>query len=130
MKTICMLAAITTAGVMLASAGTVGAQHHVTRADVNGEWNATLSLEQGSHDLSLVFAITDSAFAGQVYDGGRLFGPMEHGTLSGDTVRFAVEQLGFTGVITGARMNVALVVYNGTTRTFVAVKRPDAKKGL
>jgi hypothetical protein len=121
--------AIACIGLCIVSAGAASAQQQVTRADVNGEWKGVLDLEGGRHDLSLVFELTDSAFVGWVYDTGRVFGQMERGTLSGDTVRFYIDQLAFTGVITGPKMTITLIVYNGGTRRFVATKKPSDNKG-
>jgi hypothetical protein len=112
---------------MVAPVGAIGAQAHATRALINGEWEGTLALEGGTHPLSIVFEITDSAFAGKVFDGGQLFGQMKRGTMSGDTVRFYIDKLFFTGVIAGSKMKIALVMYNGTTRNFVASRRPGDK---
>jgi hypothetical protein len=123
-------AAIICAGLILASAGAVPAQQKpVTRADVNGEWNGVLDLEGGSHPLTFVFELTDSAFAGRVYDSGQSFGEMERGRFVADTVQFYAADLRFTGVIAGAKMKVALIVFNGSTRTFEMTKKPDPKKG-
>lgn len=118
--------------VMLAAlGGTASAQHaHPTIADVNGEWVGNLDLEGGTHHLSFVFKLTDSTFAGSVYDNDQLFGEMERGSFSGDTVKFSLDKLQFTGVITGQTMKVALIVYNGSTRNFVMTrKRADAGGG-
>lgn len=104
-------------------------QPHVTRSDVNAEWHGILELEGGTHNLAFVFKLTDSTFAGTVYDGGQNFGEMERGTFSGDTVKFTIDRLAFTGVITGTRMKIALIVYNGSTRNFVATKVQGDKKG-
>jgi hypothetical protein len=43
----------------------------------------------------------------------------------GDTVHFTVDRLDFTGVVTGSRMRVALIVSNGSTRRLTLTKRPD-----
>jgi hypothetical protein len=51
-------------------------------------------------------------------------GKIEGGSLVGDRVHFKVGRLDFTGVITGSRMKVDLIVYNGSTRTFALVKTP------
>lgn len=121
--------AITHVTLALGLAGSAAAQAHVTRADVNGAWEGVLALEGGAHNLSLVFALSDSAFVGSVNDGGQPFGAMERGVLSGDTVKFYVDKLYFTGVIAGSRMTIALVMYNGTTRHFTATKRPAEGRG-
>ena len=112
-----------------AAAGVVAQQKPVTRADVNGEWTGTLDLEGGSHPLTFVFQVTDSAFAGTIYDNGQGWGPMERGRFVADTVQFYAQTLRFTGVISGTKMKVALIVYNGSTRTFTMTKQPPEKKG-
>ena len=100
----------------------------VTRAALNGDWTGILSLDNTQPQISMVFQLTDSSFAGKVYDDGKLFGPMESGTLIGNVVHFKVDRFEFTGTISGTRMTVDLVVYNGTVRRFVATKMPGAQK--
>jgi hypothetical protein len=115
------------------SASAAGAQtqpHHPTRADLNGEWTGRLELEGGTHDLSLVFQLSDTAFAGVMYDAGRRFGDMESGTFSGDTVKFKIADLVFTGVMTGTTMKIDLIVFNGSTRKFVMTKKTTDRGGL
>ena len=105
-------------------------QNHLTAADVNGEWVGKLDLEGGTRHLAFMFKLTDSTFAGRVYADDQLFGEMEKGSLTGDTVKFFVDKLQFTGVISGPTMKVALIVYNGSTRNFVVTrKRADAGGG-
>ena len=101
------------------------AQPPVTRASLNGEWTGTLVLDNSQPRISLVFALTDSAFAGKVYSDSDLMGEMEDGSLVGNRVHFKLGRLDFTGVITGARMKVDLIVYNGSTRNFTLVKTPS-----
>lgn len=98
-------------------------QTRPTVADVNGEWVGNLALEGGTHHLAFVFHTTDSTFAGTVYDDERLFGEMERGSFSRDTVKFFIDKLQFTCVIAGSSMKVALIVYNGSTRNFVMTRK-------
>ena len=98
-------------------------------ADLNGEWVGALELEGGTHNLSFVFKSADSTFAGTVYDNDEFFGEMERGSFSGNTVKFSVDKLQFTGVINGRTMKVALIVYNGSTRNFTMTKKLDRKNG-
>ncbi|HEV8233875.1 MAG TPA: hypothetical protein VGP84_04720, partial [Gemmatimonadaceae bacterium] len=103
------------------------AQREVSRAQLNGEWTGKLVLDNSQPVVTFVFALTDTSFAGTVYNDGTSMGAMEGGTLAGNRVHFTVGQLDFTGVITGARMKVDLIVYNGTTRTFTVTKTPETK---
>jgi len=105
------------------TAGAVGAQT-VTRKTLNGEWTGTLKLDNSSPRMELVFALSDSAFAGKVYADGQLFGQMEDGSLRGDTVHFKAGGLDFTGVVKGVRMAVDLIVYNGSTRKLNLTQTP------
>lgn len=123
MRTLIALAVAVAAQV--ASAQTTPA---VPRSAVNGEWTGTLVLDNSSPQLSVVFAITDSAFGGKVYLDGGLFGSMEEGSLNGSTVHFKVDRLDFTGVVSGTRMKVVVIVYNGSTRNFTLTKVPGAPK--
>ena len=103
------------------------AQREVSRASLNGEWTGTLVLDNSQPAVTLVFALTDTSFAGTVYTDGTTVGKMDGGTLAGNRVHFTVGRFDFTGVITGARMKVDLIVYNGTTRTFTVTKAPEMK---
>lgn len=100
----------------------------IPRSALNGEWTGTLVLDNSSPKLSVVFALTDTAFAGKVYVDGGLFGTMQDGSLNGSTVHFKVDRLDFTGVITGTRMKVDLIVFNGTTKQFTLTRVPDNPK--
>lgn len=100
----------------------LGAQQSVSRAALNGEWSGVLVLDNSEPRISLVFALTDSTFEGKVYSDGAVMGPMEGGTLTGNRVHFTLGRLDFTGTVTGVRMKVDLIVYNGTTRSFVVLK--------
>ncbi|HZI43482.1 MAG TPA: hypothetical protein VFD67_17320 [Gemmatimonadaceae bacterium] len=100
------------------------AQQTVTRASVNGEWTGTLVLDNSSPRIALVFALTDSTFVGKVYSDSDLMGEMEDGSLMGNRIHFKLGRLDFTGVITGSRMKVDLIVYNGSTRNFTLIKTP------
>ena len=91
---------------------------------LNGEWTGTLVLDNSSPRVALVFQLTDSAFAGKVYTDGQLLGDMRQGSIRGDTVHFQVDRLDFTGVVTGERMKISLIVYNGSTRTLTMTKTP------
>ena len=100
------------------------AQQTVTRASLNGEWTGTLVLDNSQPRIALVFTLTDSTFAGKVYSDSDLMGEMADGSLAGNRVHFKVGRLDFTGRITGSRMTVDLIVYNGSTRNFTLVKTP------
>lgn len=97
------------------------------RRALNGEWTGTLVLDNSKPYLALVFDATDSSLAGKVYSDGSLMGPMEKPSVRGDTVHFTIDRLDFTGRISGAAMNVSLIVYNGTTRTFTLRKTPELR---
>ena len=101
------------------------AQETLTHAQLNGEWTGTLALDNSTPRLALVFALTDSTFAGKVFADGTLFGEMEKGTVVGNRVHFKVDRFDFTGVVTGARMKIDLIVYNGSTRTLTVIKTPE-----
>ena len=103
------------------------AQRAVSRAQLNGEWTGKLVLDNSQPAVTLVFALTDTSFAGTVYNDGTSMGAMEGGTLAGNRLHFTVGRFDFTGVITGTRMKVDLIVYNGSTRTFTLTKTPEAK---
>lgn len=114
----------------LCSAHMANAQagHTLSPKELNGEWTGTLVLDNSSPRVALVFQLTDSAFAGKVYSDGQLLGDMRQGGIRRDTVHFQVDRLDFTGVVTGERMNVALIVFNGSTRTFTMTKTPETPK--
>jgi len=114
--------------VLLLSANGAGAQERLTRASLSGEWEGSLALDAGVHAISLVFRLADTSFVGSVYDGGQEFGAMEHVALVHDTVHFIAGGLDFTGVVSGKRMKMALIVFNGSTRNFELTKRPDPPK--
>lgn len=101
------------------------AQQPVSPTALNGEWTGVLTLDNSQPRLALVFAVTDSTFAGKVYSDGSLMGDMEEGSLSGNRVHFKLGRLDFTGVVTGVRMKIDLIVYNGSTRNFTLTKTPS-----
>ncbi|HEY2855896.1 MAG TPA: hypothetical protein VGJ18_23865 [Gemmatimonadaceae bacterium] len=103
----------------------VRAQQPVPPTALNGEWTGVLTLDNSQPRLALVFAITDSSFAGRVYSDGTLMGEMEDGSLSGNRLHFKLGRLDFTGVVTGVHMKVDLIVYNGSTRNFTLTKTPS-----
>lgn len=117
--------------VLLASApcGRLACQLPVPRASLNGEWTGTLLLDNSQPRVALVFALSDSTFTGKVYSDATFMGDMEDGSLVGSRVHFKVGRLEFTGDITGSRMKVDLIVYNGSTRTFTLVKTPTTSPG-
>jgi hypothetical protein len=92
---------------------------------VNGEWTGALLLDNSSPQLSLDFALTDTSFKGMVYADGKEFGAMEGGSLRGNKVHFKANGLDFTGTVTGAKMAVDLIVYNGSTRKLTLTKTPS-----
>lgn len=111
----------------IVSASSIAAQSRsVSHAELNGEWNGPITLDAGTQTLALVFRATDSTLAGTVYSDGNKFGDMENVTLAGTTVHFKMDHLDFTGVIDGATMKVALIVYNGSTRNLTLKKVPVA----
>jgi hypothetical protein len=109
---------------LVAPCPSAAAQPTVTRASLNGEWTGTLVLDNSTPRIALVFALTDSTFAGKVYSDSDLTGEMEDGSLVVNRVHFKLGRLDFTGVITGSRMKLDLIVYNGSTRNFTLVKTP------
>ncbi len=90
-----------------------------------GEWSGPLQMDSGTRNLSLEFHLTDSAFTGTVYMDGDSFGTMQNASVRADTVHFTLDRLDFTGVIHGPRMNVALIMYNGSTRHLTLEKRAE-----
>ena len=100
------------------------AQQPLSASTLNGEWTGVLVLDNSQPRISLVFAITDSTFAGKVYSDASFMGDMEEGSLSGNRVHFKIGRLDFTGVVTGVHMKVDLIVYNGSTRHFTLTKTP------
>ena len=110
---------------LIAHTGSAQTKPAVSRKALNGEWTGTLVLDNSSPRLAIVFALTDSSFAGKVYVDGSFFGPMEGGSLNGATVHFKVDRLDFTGVVSGARMKVDLIVYNGSTKNLTLTRVPD-----
>lgn len=100
------------------------AQQPVTREQLNGEWTGTLVLDNSSPRIALVFRLTDSTFAGVAYADGDSLGEMQDGSLVGNQVHFKVDRFDFTGTITGVSMKIDLIVFNGSTRTFVVRKSP------
>jgi hypothetical protein len=119
--------AVSSIACLFASAAT--AQIPLTPAQLNGDWRGTLVLDNSSPQLVLEFNVTDSTFAGKVYADGDLMGPMEQGSRDGNRVHFKVGRFDFTGVVTGARMKIDLIVYNGSTRTFTATKVSGGPSG-
>lgn len=109
----------------VASPRSVGAQQPLTAAALNGEWTGVLALDNSQPRIALVFAVTDSSFAGKVYSDASLMGDMEDGSISGNRVHFKLGRLDFTGVVTGVHMKVDLIVYNGSTRNFTLTKTPQ-----
>ena len=108
-----------------AASRTVSAQQPVAPAALNGEWTGVLTLDNSQPRLALVFAVTDSTFAGKVYSDGSFMGDMEEGSISGDRVHFRLGRLDFTGVVRGVHMKVDLIVYNGSTRNLTLTKTPS-----
>jgi len=104
------------------------AQMVTTRAAMAGEWDGTLALEGGTHHLSFIFRIADSTLTGYVNDNGDTFGNMESLSLSGDTVRFTLQGLEFTGVVSGTTMNIDAVMFNGNHRQMTAAKVQEKAK--
>src|SRR5436305_5125682 len=88
------------------------AQQAPTRTSLNGEWTGKLVLDNSQPMIAVVFALTDTSFAGKVYADGTVMGDIEGGTLSGSRVHFTVGRFDFTGAVTGTRMKVDLIVYN------------------
>jgi hypothetical protein len=113
---------------LIAHAATAQVGRTLSPKRLNGEWTGTLALDNSSPRVALVFQLTDSAFAGKVYTDGQLMGDMQGGSVTGDTVHFKIDRLDFTGVVTGERMSVALIVYNGSTRNFSLTKTPELPK--
>lgn len=104
------------------------AQKSELAARLPGEWDGDLALDAGVHHLAMIFHRADSTVTGYVNDGGQSFGNMDELKVSGDTVRFSVQGLAFTGVVRGATMDIDLIVYNGNHRKFSAVKLDEKAK--
>ena len=113
-------------------ARSVGAQVPSTPAAVaiNGTWTGTLVLDNSSPRIELVIEASDSLVTGKVYSDGALMGPVEEGSRAGSKIHFKLDRLDFTGVVTGARMAVDLIVYNGTHRALTLVRTPDTKDSV
>ncbi|HXT14232.1 MAG TPA: hypothetical protein VN706_01295 [Gemmatimonadaceae bacterium] len=107
---------------------TVARSQTISRATINGEWTGTLVLDNSQPSVSMVFQLTDSTLAGKVYNDGALMGPMEQMSITGNVIHFKVGRFDFTGTVAGTRMAVSLIVYNGTTRKFTAIKSPGAPR--
>jgi hypothetical protein len=104
------------------------AQQATAGAKLAGEWDGDLALDAGVHHLALIFHGADSTLTGYVNDGGQGFGNMDDLKASGDTVRFSVQGLAFTGVVRGSKMDIDLIVFNGNHRKFSAVKLDEKAK--
>jgi hypothetical protein len=126
---------IGTFAALLLVGGVASAQSPLKPVDVAGEWEGVLALEGGSHPLNFTFRIADSTLAGTVYADGQKWGEMERITVKGDTVHFTlanVEQFDFTCVIKGRNLNLAMIMWNGSTRNFALRKKinlPDPGSG-
>lgn len=115
------------AAVVLIS-GTASAQKSPLRATLAGEWDGALALDAGTHPLAFIFNVSDTTLTGYVNDGGQSFGNMDDLKTAGDTVRFTVQGLAFTGVVSGRTLNIDLIVFNGSHRKFSATKVDDKAK--
>ena len=107
---------------LASGAAAAHAQQPTTPAQLTGEWNGTLVLDNSSPRLTLVFQATDTSVAGKVYNDGDLMGEMQNASLKGNVVHFKVDRLDFTGRITGASMAVDLIVFNGSHRSLTLTK--------
>jgi len=116
---------IAAASMVSGSPRSARAQQPLTPATLNGEWTGVLTLDNSQQRIALVFAVTDSSFAGKVYSDASLMGDMEEGSVSGSRVHFKIGRLDCTGVVTGMHMKVDLIVYNGSTRNFTLTKTPS-----
>jgi hypothetical protein len=123
-----MTRALTLLMLLIAHTAMAQVREKLSPTRLNGEWTGTLVLDNSAPRIAVVFQLTDSTFAGKVYTDGQLMGDMQAGSVSGDTVHFNIDRLDFTGVVTGERMKVALIVYNGSTRTFTLTKTPELPK--
>jgi len=101
---------IAAASMVSGSPRSARAQQPLTPATLNGEWTGVLTLDNSQPRIALVFAVTDSSFAGKVYSDASLMGDMEEGSVSGSRVHFKIGRLDFTGVVTGMHMKVDLIV--------------------
>jgi len=99
-------------------------QQTVTAAQLNGDWSGTLFLDNSHPVIRLSFAISDTAFAGEVYLDGQSMGKMTDGSIDGSRVHFRLDTYDLTGTVSGTAMRISLIMYNGSTRTFVATKNP------
>jgi len=100
----------------------------LTPKQLNGEWTGTLVLDNSSPQLALVFEVKDStSFSGKVYNDGEVMGEMEDGRITGNRVHFKLGQLDFTGTVNGPKMQVDLIVYNGSLRKLTLTKTPERK---
>lgn len=100
----------------------------LTAKQLNGEWTGTLVLDNSSPRLALVFEVKDStSFTGKVYNDGEVMGDMEGGRITGNKIHFMLGRFDFTGTVTGAKMQVDLIVYNGSTRKVTFTKTPERK---
>ena len=113
---------------LMLSSGEAAGQKPSLRAILVGEWDGKLALDAGTHPLAFIFNLADTTLAGYVNDGGQSFGNMDELKISGDTVRFTVQGLAFTGVVSGRTLNIDLIVFNGSHRKFTATKVDDKAK--
>ena len=97
---------------------------------INGSWTGTLVLDNSSPRIELVIDASDSLVTGKVYSDGVLMGPMEEGSRVGNKIHFKLDRLDFTGVVTGGRMAVDLIVYNGAHRALTLLRTPDLKDSV
>jgi hypothetical protein len=100
------------------------AQQKVSPTELSGDWLGTLVLDNSKPSIRMTFVATDTTLEGKVYSDGTLVGPMENPSFADNKVHFKVGQLDFTGLVAGTSMKVDLIVYNGSTRSFVATKQP------
>jgi cyanophycinase len=81
-----------------------------------GRWDGVFHGGRGDQDVVLICRPgSNGALSGFVYFGGDLVGPMENGSVTGDSLRFNVMNFRFLAKRSGDQMALQLVIAHGTT---------------
>jgi hypothetical protein len=126
--TLSKLSALLLAVTLMVVPGIARAQKPALQVALAGEWDGPLALDAGVHHLSLIFKLADTTLTGYALDNEQNFGSMDELKVSGDTVRFLVQGLLFTGVVSGRTMNIDLIVFNGSHRKMTVSKIDEKAK--
>jgi cyanophycinase len=81
-----------------------------------GRWDGVFHGGRGDQDVVLICRPgSNGALGGLVYFGGDLMGPIENGSLAGDSLRFNVMNFGFLAKRRGDQMALQMVIAHGKT---------------